>query len=201
MNRLFFDIETAPVEKEKHPLLREIYDKLIADGKSLGSFEEYLSYTSLDGAFGRIITLGWAINDKKVESISGPEKKILEKFWNLAADTELFIGFNILDFDLRFIYQRSIINNIKPSRDIPLSYYRNNPVFDVMWEWCKWKKPLIKLDTLAKALGLESSKDGEVEGKNVAKAFEDGKIEEIRKYCEKDVELTRRIYNRIAFLK
>ena len=42
-------------------------------------------------------------------------------------------------------------------------------------------------------------KDGEITGKNVAKAFEDGRIKEICEYCEKDVELTRKIYNRLTF--
>ena len=198
MNKFFLDIETIPVEKEKHPVLKEVYDRALSDGKKPGTFEEYVLQTSFDGAFGRIICLGWAVNDEKIQSMSGNEKKILEKFWELSRNTDLFIGFNLLDFDLRFIYQRSVIVGVKTS-EISLAYYRNNPVFDVMWEWTKWKKPTTKLDTLAKALGLESSKGGSIEGKDVAQAFEDGRIKEICEYCEKDVELTRKIYKRLTF--
>jgi predicted PolB exonuclease-like 3'-5' exonuclease len=69
-----------------------------------------------------------------------------------------------------------------------------------MREWTKWNtQAYINLDTLAKALGFPSSKGGKVEGKNVAKAFEDGRIKEICEYCEKDVEVTRKIYRRMVF--
>ena len=120
--------------------------------------------------------------------------------WEIAQKADLFIGFNILDFDLRFIYQRSVILKIKPSIFLPFSRYRDKPIYDVMWEWCKWgTQGKISLDKLAKALDLPTSKGGDVEGKNVAKAFGEGRIREICKYCEKDVELTRRIYKRMNF--
>lgn len=101
---------------------------------------------------------------------------------------------------MRFIYQRSIILGVKPTKDLSFARYRNNPIYDVMWEWCKWDyQHKISLDALAKALGLPSSKSGKVEGKNVAKAYEEGRIEEICRYCKKDVELTRKIYKRMTF--
>ncbi len=155
--------------------------------------------TSFDGAFGRIVCLGWAVNEETAQSISGEEKKILEKFWEIAKKASLFIGFNILDFDLRFIYQRSVILGVKPSVDLSFARYRKEPIFDVMKEWSKWDTHYVALDTLAKALGLPTSKDGAITGKNVAKAYEEGRIKEICEYCEKDVELTRKIYKRLTF--
>ena len=68
-----------------------------------------------------------------------------------------------------------------------------------MREWSKWESHNISLDTLAKALGLKSSKDGAINGSNVAKAYEEGRLKEIYDYCERDVELTRKIYNRLTF--
>lgn len=199
MNKLFFDIETIPVDEEKHPILKELYDRSLDDGKKVGTFEEYIAQTSFDGAFGRIVCLGWVFNEEKTESISGSESEIIKKFWEIAEKADLFIGYNLLDFDLRFIYQRSVILGIKPSKEINLRYYSNSPVYDLMWEWVKWKKPTTKLHNLAKAMGIPSSKDGEIEGKDVAKAYMDGRIKEICQYCEKDVEVTRAIYKKLTF--
>lgn len=201
MNKLYFDIETLPAEEEKKEILQEIHRKKIEDGKKCPTtFEEFLEQTGLDGAFGRIACIGYAMNEDPAETFSGDEKEMLKNFWSLAEYTDLFIGFNNMDFDLRFIYQRSIILGVKPTKDLNFARYRNSPIYDVMHEWNKWNmQSKISLDILAKALGLPTSKGGEVEGKNVFKAFEKGRIKEVCKYCEKDVELTRKIYKRMIF--
>src|SRR3989344_5770890 len=114
MNKLFLDIETLPVEKEKHHILEEIYERRKSEGKNPGTLEEFLAGTGLDGAFGRIACISYAFNDDKPKTISGKESLILQKFWEVAKTADLFIGFNILDFDLRFIYQRSVILGVRP---------------------------------------------------------------------------------------
>lgn len=198
---LFFDIETIPAEEEKHKILQEIHAKKLASGKKVSAkFEEYLAATSFDGAFGRIVCIGYAQDDKPAETFCDTEKKMLEDFWEIAKDARLFIGFNNMDFDLRFIYQRSVINNIKPSQNLNFARYRSDPIFDIMWEWRKWAKdPSISLDDLAKALGIESSKGGDIEGRNVWNAYQKGKLRQICDYCKKDVEVTRAIYNKMTF--
>lgn len=201
MKKLFFDIETLPAEKEKHEILREIHKRKMLKSKEPKTFEEFVEETGLDGAFGRICCISYAINDEPVKTISGDEKNMLKDFWEIAADINLFIGFNIMDFDFKFIFQRSVILGIKPTRlDLNFAKYRNFPIYDIIYEWSKWAyRSKVSLDTLAKALGLPSSKGGAIEGKNVAKAYEEGKIKEICKYCEADVELTRKIYKRMLF--
>src|SRR3989344_2617064 len=197
MNKLFFDIETIPAHENSHGVLREIYNKKSTQDKD---FEKYLAQTSFDGGFGRIACLSYAINDGPIKTLSGDEQKILEDFWIVAKNINLFVGFNIMEFDLRFIYQRCIVLGVKPSVELNFARYRNNPIYDIMHEWKKWNmNASISLDTLAKILSLPSSKGGEIEGKDVAKAFVDGRIEEICKYCEKDVELTRKVYKKMIF--
>ena len=199
-NKLFLDIETLPADKDKHELLREIHQKKTEDGKKVKEFEDFVSQTTFDGAFGRIACISYAVNNELPQSLSGNEKEILEKFWEVAKNIDIFVGFNIMDFDLRFIYQRSILLGVKPTKELIFARYRNNPIYDVMREWVKWNmQAFITLDVLAKALGIPSSKGGEVEGKNVAKAFEDGRIQEICEYCEKDVVVTRSIYKKMTF--
>lgn len=198
---LFFDIETIPAQEHSHKVLQEIHAKKLADGKKVfDKFEDYLAATSFDGAFGCIICIGYAIDDKPAEVFYGEEKQILKDFWQTAKNARLFIGFNNMDFDLRFIYQRSVINGVPPTQNLSFARYRNDPIYDIMWEWRKWaREPSVSLDTLAKALGIPSSKGGEIEGKNVAQAFKDGRLDEICQYCKKDVEVTRQIYLKMVF--
>ena len=201
MNKLFFDIETLPAAEELHKILEEIHQKKIADGKKCpATVEEYIEKTNFDGAFGRIACIGYALNAEPAKTFFGDEKELLLNFWDLAKNVDIFIGFNVFDFDLRFIYQRSIILGVKPTKDLSFARYRSSPIYDEMYEWSKWNmQSKISLDTLAKALGIPSSKGGEVEGKNVAKTYAAGKIDLICKYCEEDVEVTRKIYLKMTF--
>ena len=198
---LFFDIETIPAEEAKHEILQQIHAKKLKDGKKVTEeFKEYLLSTSFDGAFGRIVCIGFATDDDPAEVLQGEEREMLTKFWQIAKDARLFIGFNNMDFDLRFIYQRSVINQVPPTQNLSFARYRHDPIFDIMWEWRKWaREPSVSLDTLAKALGIPSSKDGGIEGKDVWKAYQDGRLKEICDYCKRDVEVTRAIYQKMTF--
>lgn len=200
MKRMFFDIETLPLEKEKHHILEELREKMEADGKEPKDFEQMLSETCFDGGLGRIACISYAINDEPPVTLSGDEVQILKDFWNIAKTVGLFVGFNIFSFDLRFIYQRSVVLKVRPSIELSFARYRSFPIYDIMHEWVRWDfNSHISLDRLARVLDLPTSKGGDVEGKNVAQAFEEGRIDEICKYCEKDVELTRAIYKRMIF--
>ncbi len=201
MIKLFLDIETIPAHEDNHEVLREIHAKNNKNKSTARlDFEKYVSQTSFDGGFGRIACLSYAVNDEVVKTLSGDETKILQKFWEIAKDIDLFIGFNIMEFDLRFIYQRSIVLKVKPTKFLNFARYRSDPIYDIMHEWKRWNMTAsISLDTLAKMLGLPTSKDGGIEGKDVAQAYRDGRIKEICEYCERDVELTRKIYKRMNF--
>lgn len=198
---LYFDIETIPAEEEKYKILQEIHKKKLEDGKkTTDNFEEYLLATSFDGAFGRIVCIGYAIDDEPAQILKGAESEMLTKFWEIAKSANLFIGFNNMDFDLRFIYQRSIINHVQPTRNLSFARYRSDPIFDLMHEWNKWdQRSHISLDTLAKALGIKSSKDGGIEGKDVWNVYQKGGLDDICQYCKRDIEVTRQIYKKMTF--
>src|SRR3989344_8818768 len=172
---LFLDIETIPAQEKQHDVLKEIHAKKVTDGRKVSDkFEEYLAATSFDGAFGQIICIGYAVDDNPVEVFFGDEKQMLKDFWQIAKSQQRFIGFNNMDFDLRFIYQRSVVQGVTPTKDLSFARYRHDPIYDIMWEWRKWaREPSVSLDTLAKALGIPSSKDGGIEGKDVWKAYQD----------------------------
>jgi len=194
MTRLIFDIETIPADESK----REFIESLSKDKK-----DEAFKNTSLNGNFGRIFCIGYIKEppeSNRADIINGEEKEILEKFWEIARDVDIFIGHNVMDFDLNFIYKRSVIHDIKPSRLLNFVRYRSEPIYDTMREWEKWSmRSATSLDTLAKIFGFQTSKDkmcgSEVYGKYLKKQFD-----EIYEYCKKDVELTRKIYYKMNFL-
>jgi len=201
MIKLFFDIETIP-SLEEH---RDTHNTLLKRKKGYEEMDEdqLHDFSSLEGTFGQICCIGIIKEDERgliqKDVFSGTEKEILTKFWNAASGVHRFVGHNIWGFDLPFIYKRSIINGVKPRFDISFARYRNIPIYDTMMEWELWNfQGKQKLDTLAKVLGLPTSKD-EMDGSMVAKYFTDGRIEEICKYCMKDVELTRKVYYKMTF--
>lgn len=204
MHKLFLDIETIPADTDKHDVIKKLHEKKVADGRSEKTFEDVIGETSMNGAFGRIFCICFAIDDEPVKILCADEKSMLIEFWNIAKKIDLFVGFNILDFDLRFIWQRSIIHQIKPSINIPFVRNTNKPIYDIMYEWSHWSGGVgsrIGLDGLAQAFGIPSSKNGEVTGKTVYKAYKAGKHKEICDYCVKDVEVTREVYKKINFEK
>lgn len=200
MNKLYLDIETLPAGEEMREILKDIYSRKRKSKYTPRTFEEFVESTGLDGSYGRIACISYAINDEPVKTLFGDEKKLLLDFWQIVKNADLFIGFNLMDFDLRFIYQRSVILGIKPSKDLSFARYRNFPIYDIMCEWSKWNlQNRISLHALSKVLGVPSPKEGEIEAKDVAQAYKDGRIKEICEYCEKDVETTRKIYKKMIF--
>jgi len=199
--KLFLDIETLPAERDKKDLLQDIYDSDKNNGKKFKkSFDSFFLQSGLDGSFGRILCIGIAVNDEPIDCLIGDEKEILKKFWEMAGDADLFIGHNIFDFDMRFIYQRSAILGVRPTQDLSFARYRNNPIYDTMHEWSKWNmQDKIKLDKIAKAMGLASSKDGGIDGSRVYEFYKKGKLQEIYDYCKRDVEVTREVYKKLTF--
>ncbi len=201
MSKLYLDIETLPAPEDKHEAVKFLHKKALEKNKALGQdFEQYLLNTSFDGAFGRILCIGYATDDNPAEVLysENDEKKMLEDFWQIAQDAFLFIGHNIIDFDMRFIYQRSVVNGVTPTKDLSFARYRRSPMFDTDREWMKWAMQKIGLEKLALALGIPSPKDG-IDGSQVYSFYKAGKINDILEYCKRDVEVTRKIYKKISF--
>ncbi len=222
MNKLFFDIETLPADEKAIPTLKYLYERKISkidpeSDKIPESFEKFFDKTALDGTYGRICCIAYALNDKPVEVLSGSDDEALmvRKFWEIAGSADLIIGHNIRDFDLPFIMQRSAILGVKPTwnkfeepgkkpwdmaKFLSFARYKNAPIFDTMWEWSNWvdKWSNKTIEHLALAMGIPTPKEG-IDGSQVASFYKAGKIKEICDYCMRDVETVRAVYKRITF--
>jgi DNA polymerase elongation subunit (family B) len=173
--------------------------------------------TALSGDSGRLLCIGFA-DDRGVDGVrcgvlgwdeeSGrftcDERQMLVDFWSMMRDfrpqTDRIVGHNIFDFDLKFIYKRSVVHGVRPAVELSFARYRSQPIFDTMCEWERWAfNGRISLDRLACLLSLPSSKAGGVDGSRVSEVFESGRHREIHDYCLRDVRLTRLIYRRMTF--
>ncbi len=206
MKKIVLDIETLPASGKDVAMMKEFYEEMKTKKKERKSgppidFETFLRNTSFQGEFGRIFCIGYAIDAEPAESLDGDEKELLRKFWDIAKDCSLFIGHNVMDFDLRFIYKRSVIQGVQPSRDLSFARYRNKPIFDTMREWEKWGARGVSLHKLSLALGIASPKEEGIDGSKVYDYFLAGKGDEIIKYCKRDVVATRAVYNKMTFQK
>jgi predicted PolB exonuclease-like 3'-5' exonuclease len=196
MNICFLDIETVPTDQS-------LQENGLFESQIQLDEAELIKKLSLSAATAKILCLCYAIEPSAsgtVEVLQGEEADIIKNFWKLAVDCNLFVGHNILDFDLRFIYQRSVIHQIKPSRDIPFARFRNAPIFDTMHEWSKWGREHVSLDALSKALGIPSPKEN-LDGSKVYPYYRAGRIPEIVEYCKRDVDSVRQVYRRLTFTK
>jgi predicted PolB exonuclease-like 3'-5' exonuclease len=196
MKICFLDIETVPTD-------RSLEENGLLEPQIQLDEAELLKKLSLSAVTAKIICICYAVEPPvgcEVQALQGEETEIINAFWKLAADCNLFVGHNILDFDLRFIYQRSIIHQIKPSRDLPFARFRNAPIYDTMQEWSKWGREHASLDTLSKALSIPSPKES-LDGSKVYPYYRAGKLAEIVEYCKRDVDSTRQVYRRLTFTK
>lgn len=211
MTTLFLDIETIPAEDEKRETLAYLYERkrekarnAAGEGGAAASldtedFEQFLLSTSFDGAFGRLLCIGYAFDDGPVEALVGDEREMLVRFWELAREAELFVGHNVMEFDLPFIYQRSIVQGVRPSVKLSFARYRSSPIYDTMKEWVQWGRHSVGLEHLALALGIPTPKEG-IDGSQVFEFYKAGRLDEIVDYCKRDVATTRAVYKRMRFI-
>ena len=163
--------------------------------------------TSFNGGLGRVLMIGVAIDDDEpIVFYHENEAEVLSQFRahldvviKLAHNTRpTFIGHNVIDFDLKFLYHRYVVNNIKPHFTLPINPSRySDAVHDTMYRWAGFGGR-VSLDTLAGYLGLEGK--GEIDGSKVFDYYNEGRIDELIEYCAHDVTLTRQIHKRLYFL-
>lgn len=95
----------------------------------------------------------------------GFEPQLLEQVWDEWLDPrtqpDLKSGHNIYNFDLPFFVRRSIIRNVPvPASVLENGRYWHKSYLDTMSCWQLGSRDYIKLDTLAKVLGVGGKPDG-----------------------------------------
>lgn len=178
--------------------------------KKPGLIAEAVLKTSFDGAFGRMACAAIAIGDDfpiafYQEDWQKPDAEtavLKELFYAISNATRtstckpIFIGHNLIEFDLKFLFQRAVILGIKPPACIP---FRARPwddtVFDTMAAWAG--RDRVSMDKLCRALGLAGK--GDLDGSKVWEYVQAGRIKEVAAYCADDVRRTRALHQRMTF--
>lgn len=166
--------------------------------------DDAIAKTSFDGAWGQIVCIGFKFDDEPAHAFTGVEADILRNFSEVIGQLSQserhmlqVVGHNVTSFDMRFLFQRYVVNQIRP----PALPWKAKPwdgqVFDTMTEWAGVGNR-VSLDKLAKALGLEGK--GEIDGSMVWPMYREGRIAEIAEYCKADVELTYQVFKKLTFV-
>lgn len=218
LGKLFIDIETIP--GQGMGVYKEIAAGIAPPGnitkpesierwmqeKAPEKIDHEWRKTSLDGTQGEVAVVSWAMDEDEVQCLArdyrarGSERELLEELWTRLKEENpvLWVGHYLTEFDLRFLWQRSVINRVPPSVPIPYdqgAYGRD--VFDTMTAWAG-RRGSIKLEALCKALGIDTGNDG-MDGSQVWDYVKEGRVSEVAEYCKRDVAAVREAYRRMTF--
>lgn len=211
------DIETLPTEDTE--IISSIAEGITPPGnvskaETIAAWEkdkkptlvkEAVLKTSFDGTYGRILCIGWAVGDEDPHFLIGDEKEIFAGFMGVLANQHLnnetvFVGHNIHGFDLRFLWQRCVINGVKMNPVLKAACKAkawDACIGDTMLMWHPDRDRRISLDRLCKALGVKTSK-GDMDGSKVYETYLAGDLKKIGEYCREDVRAVRECYQRMT---
>lgn len=201
-----FDIETCGQYKDYDSFLdndergaklfMNKYHKMNWDEKYTDINEAYFENAGIISTYGRIvcISFGYETNgEKHIRSFYGDdEKDIVESFNNLLKKIESksfsLSGFRINHFDIPWVLHKLHKYEIEPADIIYL--YDKKPwdmrIVDMSDDWKQKFAWAFSFDEMCYELGVKSPKDI-INGSDVHKYYWNGKIEQIKTYCEKDV--------------
>jgi len=222
---IYLDIETIPQQPEAEtkaeiaatiqaPAQMSKAETIAAWHAGEGSYagvkdamiEETYRKTSFDGGKGEIISIAFAVGDDPVlcvhRGIYADESVMLRAAADAMLDilcgrSPFFIGHNIGGFDLKFLFQRYVINRINPQLDFKHWGRHGSQYYDTMQAWAGYGNR-VSQDNLCKALGIAGKPD-DIDGSQVWDFYKAGKIERIAEYNADDVEKVRQIHKRLTF--
>lgn len=147
----------------------------------------------------RIVALGWAEGNGDCKSIVDEtgasderEREMLEQWWDLVGRCRgRIIGFNVIGFDIRVLCVRSIMLNVEPSKLIDLKAWGKD-VIDLM-DARFGRGKAVGLKKLCALHGIKPPAE-EVDGSQVYDLIRAGKGDEVAKYVESDVFVTREMH-------
>ena len=130
----------------------------------------------------------------------GSEAELLECFWEMVGRKRpRLVSFNGRGYDGPMLMIRSAQLGVTPS--VNLLPYRfdigqHTDLFDVL-TFHGAVRDRFSLDYWCRRFDVESPK-GSIDGSQVARAYRDGRIDEIGEYCLRDVRATAELYEKLA---
>lgn len=221
MPYFYLDIETIPASDQEiinriaanvtPPASMKKADTIAAweAEKKPEAIAEAVSKTGLNGAYGQVAFIGFAMDDADPVCFSWPlshlnESDLLASFSERISALvgnryPTVVGHNVASFDLRFLWQRAMVLGVRLPAWLPRDPKPwGDDVFDTMTKWAG-ARDYIKMDELCFVLGIDGK--GDIDGPMIADLFAKHEYQKIADYCISDVEKTRQIHRRmqIAF--
>ena len=128
------------------------------------------------------------------------EADLLTEFWEGATEYDTFVTFNGRAFDVPFLFHRSVVHRIKPSRELMKYRYlsqQSAPYHidlqdELTWYGAMTRRPSLHL--FCRAYGIVSPKQDGIGGDDVAHLFQTKKFRDIALYNSRDVVATKELY-------
>ncbi len=222
---IFIDIETIPAQPEEEqkaaiaatiqaPGQMSKAETIAAWHAGEGAYagvknaliEEAYRKTSLDGTKGEIISISFANDEcdplKFSRADEAIEKDLLKLAFGelsslLSGKNPWWVGHNIGGFDLKYMFQRCVINRQNPNLDFKQYGRHGVNFYDTSQAWAGYGNR-ISQDNLCKALRLEGKPD-DINGAMVWDFYKAGNIKRIAEYNADDIIKVREIYKRLNF--
>lgn len=214
-----FDIEVAGFRWEEVDDITQGY--LLNRARDEREREDMPERMALYPGLGKIIAIGlWNIDQDKglclLEGESeeehewekvphshvfrGDEVSILQRFWDLVdRKRPRLVSFNGRSYDGPILMIRSAQLGVAPARNlVPYRYdiSEHCDLMDIFSFQGAWR-PSYSLDYWCRRYDVESPK-GSIDGSQVARAYREGRIDEIGEYCLRDVRATSELYQCVA---
>lgn len=221
---LYVDIETIPDQREG--AMELIAASIFPPGnytkpdtiakweeeKKPALVEEAWRKTALNGAEGELLCASLAWDDEPPQNFM---RKLGESEADLLVEINGFlksgferrnnrlptwVGHYITGFDLRFLFHRHVVNQIKPAIHLP---YDAKPwsdrVFDTKVEWSGLSgyTGSSSMTALCRAFGIDGK--GDIDGSKIWDAVLEGRYQDIADYCDDDVNRARIFHKRLTF--
>lgn len=211
MDVLFLDIETTHTTDPN--VIERIASKVKPPGnmskpETIAKWEieskpeavaEAVGKTALNGGYGAIVAIGVAGMEDVGRILVGDEAGMLKSLMAIPTNhgtIPRLVGHNIVDFDLKFIRQRCIVHRIPIAGWFPRDPKPWDPlVCDTMVAWCG-NREMISLTDLAYILGIGVNPT--IDGKDVPRAFWEGRMAEIIDHCMEDLRVVKLIYKALV---
>ena len=219
MATIAFDIEVAGFPWEEVDEITRGY--LLSRARTPEDREAVSERTALYPGLGKIIAIGmWLVEEdrgmlllegdtepahdwEKVQHSKiqrGSEAELLEAFWKMVAVRGLrLVSYNGRTYDGPVLMIRSAQLGVKPSINLVPYRYDISSHCDLMeiLTFMGGVRDRFSLDYWCRRFDIESPK-GSIDGSQVARAYRDGRIEDIGEYCLRDVRATAQLYAKLA---
>jgi len=212
MSRIIFDIETSG--KDFDSLDKSTQEYLLRWAETEEDIKDVHESLSFYPLTGEIIAIGMLnpetdkgavyfqspetqrapFEENGIRFESGPEKEILERFWNTVKSYKEIITFNGRSFDCPFILIRSAVHRIKPTKDLMPNRYNGSHI-DLLDQLTFYgaSRRRFSLDMWCKTFGIKSPKEEGITGYDIKNLFADKRYLDIARYCLGDVRATKEL--------